>query len=367
MDRGKLSALARRLSGLRRLHEDERGVVSIIAAFAMLALVGTLALVIDLGYIYGQRRLAQNVADSGAVAGTKVIARHLQTGGQTDSGVLAAVRDVSRKSSGAFTPQMTGTYVGANGAPLSPSVTLGSLGAQPPPTLARGVRLTPSKSYPTLFAGALGSPSIATGATATAVSQVVTGLGTTMYAPYTIWAGETQHNCTPSGDFNGGCNLLNQSVNYRCNNYESCNVNNGQARWDVTSNTYKGYLHLSNTFLVVDGESTSDLQGGNSVGTAGEPLDDLSDCYAKRGAPYYCTIIIPIIDSASDAGQNIELHVVGFANVRLDNDPATVPPSQPWRGTVTSGSLVYGGGQVSTGGTAPLPGVPSIQYVRLMQ
>jgi hypothetical protein len=357
----------RLLARMRGLHEDERGVMSVIAAFSMLALIGMLALVVDLGYTYGQRRLAQNVADSGAMAGTKVIARHRQFSDQTDSGVLAAIKDVSRKSSGLFTPQMTGVYVGADGAPFSPSVQVGSLGASPPPAAARGVRLAPSKSFPSMFAGVLGTSTLSTGATATAVTKAVTGLAPGLYAPYAIWGGEDGHNCLSGNAYSGGCIDENAIVNYRCNNYESCNVHTGDERWLVTSNTFKGYLHLSGGFLVVNGESSSDLQGGNSVGTAGEPLDALSDCYIKRGDPYYCTVVIPIIDTASDDGTNIRLRVVGFANVSLTNNPATLPPSQPWEGRIVGGSIVYSGGGVSTDGPEPLPGVPSIQYVRLTQ
>src|SRR5437867_8528095 len=62
-----------RLGVVRRLHSEERGVVTVIATLTLLALMGMLALSVDIGYAYGQRRLAQNVADSGAMAGAWVI------------------------------------------------------------------------------------------------------------------------------------------------------------------------------------------------------------------------------------------------------------------------------------------------------
>src|SRR5436190_2079793 len=77
-----------RLHFLRRLHSEERGVVAIIFAFVLIPLIGMLALTVDLGFGYGQRRMAQNVADSGAVAATKVVAANIAIpGSQRDAGV----------------------------------------------------------------------------------------------------------------------------------------------------------------------------------------------------------------------------------------------------------------------------------------
>src|SRR5687768_9472743 len=79
----------------------ERGTVSVITAVIMMALLGSLAMVVDLGYLFGQRRLAQNAADSAAMAGAKVLALHIQyqaTSPQTDAGVLAAISDIMGNS-----------------------------------------------------------------------------------------------------------------------------------------------------------------------------------------------------------------------------------------------------------------------------
>ena len=62
---GRLSPSVRR---------DERGVVAVIAALMLTALVGMAALVVDLGWLYVVRGELQNAADAGALAGVVEIA-----------------------------------------------------------------------------------------------------------------------------------------------------------------------------------------------------------------------------------------------------------------------------------------------------
>src|SRR5687767_11692375 len=123
---------------VRRLHSEECGTVAVIGAFVFLAMAGMLALVLDLGYGFGQRRLAQNVADSAAVAATKVVAQNVQIpASQTDAGVLSAIRDAARTASGEFLDQYTADYVDATLAPLG--VTVGAAPGGAIPTAARGI------------------------------------------------------------------------------------------------------------------------------------------------------------------------------------------------------------------------------------
>ena len=59
---------------LRRIVSEERGQALIIMALAMVVLVGFLALAIDGGNAYAQRRLMQNAADAAALAGVRALA-----------------------------------------------------------------------------------------------------------------------------------------------------------------------------------------------------------------------------------------------------------------------------------------------------
>ena len=376
------------LRRLRRLHDDERGVIAVVASFVLLSMIGVLALTIDLGYAYGLRRMAQNVADSAAVAGTKVVAQDVQLpGSQTDIGVLAAIRDVARKSSGGFlerngaggwTDRFVAQYV--NGS-LSLLGTVGQMAGGQIPNGAKGVKVMPARTIGTFFASALGVTSLAVGARATARTDAVTGLAPGFFGPYVIWAGESRYLCKDasgnpisSPDPNGnpsyayGCGLVDlqnpQQFSYRCNNYANCNVSNKNPRWNYHSSDFKGYLHIASGFMSVGGDMSTDVQTGNAIGTA-EPLAELSSCYARRAQG--CTVAMPVIDWSYNAGSaGIGLRIVDFVAVRLDMDPSTAPPSTPWTGTPVPGSLLYGGPNVLTAGTPPVAGMPALQYVRLV-
>jgi hypothetical protein len=347
-----------------------------------------LALALDIGFGYGQRRLAQNVADSAAVAATKVVAQNAQVpGSQTDAGVRAAMLDAARSASGDYLNYVTAEYVDASLAPLG--VTVGSASGNTIPSQAKGVRVSPSKSISTFFGRTLGFTSLLVGTRGTARTDTVIGLHPGMYGPYVIWAGEPQYICRdssnqpiaranpgnvatadPYGAYKYGCGVVNtttpQQFSYRCNNYESCAISNNNPRWRYGSNDFKGYLHQSSGYLAADAEADFDVQTGNSVGTAGEPLADLEDCYNRRLLG--CTVAMPVIDWADSAGSaGIRLRIIGFVNIRLDNNPATLAPSQPWRGTAVPGSLTYAAGKAVVSGVPPVPGMATVQYVRLVQ
>ena len=70
---------------------DERGQVLIIVAGGLVALMLAVGLVIDTGLALAQHRVAQNAADAAAIAGTRIVSLHFQSGAGSD----ASVRDLS--------------------------------------------------------------------------------------------------------------------------------------------------------------------------------------------------------------------------------------------------------------------------------
>lgn len=62
------------MKAIASIHDDERGQVLAILALSLVALVAVLALALDGGNMYLQRRRMQNAADAGALAGTRVLA-----------------------------------------------------------------------------------------------------------------------------------------------------------------------------------------------------------------------------------------------------------------------------------------------------
>lgn len=66
---------ARRSSRRRQVRRDRRGAVVVLTAFFMVALLGLVALVVDLGYLMLARGQLQDAADSAALAGSAVLAQ----------------------------------------------------------------------------------------------------------------------------------------------------------------------------------------------------------------------------------------------------------------------------------------------------
>lgn len=73
-------------------HKFQRGQTLVIVAILLVALVAMLALAIDLGVAYSQRRVMQNAADAGALAGARALALTVPRNGAQDAAAEAAAR-----------------------------------------------------------------------------------------------------------------------------------------------------------------------------------------------------------------------------------------------------------------------------------
>ena len=111
---------------LHRFRSDERGATLVWVLLAMVALLSMMALALDGGYAYAQRRRMQNAADAAAIAGARM--RGL---GGSDTQVGSAVNQ----------------YATANGAE---GVSWSYLNGQ------TTVQVTASRTFPTFFAGIVG-------------------------------------------------------------------------------------------------------------------------------------------------------------------------------------------------------------------
>jgi hypothetical protein len=186
-----------------------------------MVMMAALALVVDIGYAWGRRRMAQNVADSGAVAATKIVAKDAAVrGSERDATVLQAIRDVATRSSGGFvlnstsgppgncqvkggfTDCFTAWYVDKNLARIPGDAGIVGKGEAPCPAWtgipkgcipsdAWGVRVAPNRTNSTFFAPVLGVTELGANARATALASPVTGT----WGPYAIWGGELRHRC----------------------------------------------------------------------------------------------------------------------------------------------------------------------------
>jgi Flp pilus assembly protein TadG len=174
----------------RHTHRGESGQTLVLLALWMISLLAILALVLDGGHIYLERRHMQNAADAGATAGTRTLA----LGGTTGAAQAAA-------------SQYAVTYNGADNA----TVTING----------KTVTVVACENVPMTFARVLGLNSVVVCATASAtygaVSEVV-GLAPIAIkdfpylfdTPYVIWDDDKDRDPTTgyiSGSFRGWLNL----------------------------------------------------------------------------------------------------------------------------------------------------------------
>lgn len=131
----------------------DRGQALVLIALAFAALLALLALAIDGGNAYGQRRRAQNAADAAALAGARRLWEIRRRGG-SEMDLLIALREAI-DAHGVFNVDgapnaFEAFYVDENGQVLGP-VGLGSI-----PPAARGVQVTVINRFDAFFAGVFG-------------------------------------------------------------------------------------------------------------------------------------------------------------------------------------------------------------------
>jgi Flp pilus assembly protein TadG len=146
---------------------EERGQVLVMGALMMTVLVGFLALVLDVGNAYAQRRFTQNAADAASIAGAQYMA--VNRAAPSDPGTRGAVDALLPLNGGATLAAASGPgdgawYVQPDGSPVSPVNGTGAV-----PSLARGVRVNATKTFSTYVAGILGIDTMTVKASATAL------------------------------------------------------------------------------------------------------------------------------------------------------------------------------------------------------
>ncbi len=141
--------------------KSESGQSIIIVSMILVVLIALMALVVDVGNAYAQRRVAQNAADSAALAATGELARGSAT---TNAKVLAAAKSYAQQNG--IDPNVVEVhYFSYNPTNQRQS----DLGAVPnnnsvPRSDADGVMATVSRTFPTYLAGVIGRRSMAASA-----------------------------------------------------------------------------------------------------------------------------------------------------------------------------------------------------------
>jgi Putative Flp pilus-assembly TadE/G-like len=146
----------------------ERGQIIVIAALALVAIVGMTGLVIDGGALFAQQRVAQNGSDASATAGSVVIAESLGGASRTGAQVYAAI-DAVADANGLLDWQAE--YTDDFGELLGIPVTNGGS----IPAAARGVQAGGSRDVSTTFSRVFGFDVIQASADATVVAGALSG------------------------------------------------------------------------------------------------------------------------------------------------------------------------------------------------
>lgn len=143
---------------------SRRGQMTIIVAVMATALLAFLALTIDGGYAFSQRRAMQNAADAAALAGARQLAAAGVGDVVVDTTISSTVRQAATNNGwNSTTGSLSGTYVASD---LSMA---GTIGGGTVPTPARGVAVTTTIPYNTFFAGFIGLNQLTAQATAQAI------------------------------------------------------------------------------------------------------------------------------------------------------------------------------------------------------
>jgi hypothetical protein len=157
------------------------GQVIVIAALAMVSMVGGVALILEGGNAYAHQRETQNAADAVANAGATVLAENLGGTARTDADVLAAMNRTSTLNflstySGLYT-DVTGHWLTNGGALTTSQAAAAAVGGGAIPPGAQGVQAYGSQFFGTTFGRVLGINQFTSSADAIAVAGALTGGG----------------------------------------------------------------------------------------------------------------------------------------------------------------------------------------------
>ena len=184
--------------------KSESGQVMVLAAGAMILIIGVAALAVDLGFLYATRRNMQTAADAAAIAGSNALERQC---GTTADCTCDSVKACS--AAGTDVAQLNGISASA---PNSPTITVATATTRPAndPNPGNGtfVQATVSETVPTFFMRALGIPTVNITTTAIAgfapVGPCVTATAPTQAASISL---------SGSGSINASCGVIDESSN----------------------------------------------------------------------------------------------------------------------------------------------------------
>jgi hypothetical protein len=300
-----------------------RGQVVVIAAMAMIALIGGVALILEAGNAYAHQRETQNGADAVANAGATVLAQRIGGTSKTDADVDTSMTTVSNAN---LLNDYDGYYTDVSGKWLTPGGTItSSLGAAARvgdgtiPAGAQGVQAVSTQTFGTTFGRVIGFPQFTSTADAISVAGALTG---GVFLPVVFPVNIVD--CEKNGDLGTG------EVNWQISNPDGNDADtnpDGQEYIVPLCKTGGGsfmILDLDGTPNNCDDEVTNppaiqfasfpvDVPSDNGNNCAKKMVDEVN---AKTGQ----VVLIPICDGdcVTGNGSNAVYHVIRVAAFYLD-------------------------------------------------
>jgi len=298
---------------------SQHGQVMVLFALALTAIVLGVAVVVDGGYAYAQRRTAQNAADFAAMAGTRIVGVSL-VGQPVGAGTAQNVENAITSVLAANDAQLVSAqYVSASGAALGNVV-----GASSIPNDANGVVVGARTNWKPFLLGVIGLTDWAASATATATTPgsstgggvLPVGLEEDTYDGLSKCPQTALDDCIDnltSGQLNipGGFGWLSFGLH----------GNGGKCDWDSSLGMVDGGCETNQPFLdwqigpdPQSSECCSEVNLGVSVdkiaSLTGNEWGDLS-YYVDEKIPVW----VPVWDYAGGNGANAFYHIVGFGAI----------------------------------------------------
>lgn len=306
---------------MKKFFRREQGQSIIIIAGAMVVLVALLALVVDAGNAYVQRRQVQNAIDSGAQAGALALAQ-TKTNGAISAAVTTYVRanglDPSRVRAYYVVQDASGNNIvvrtntiDAYGLSNTPPQTI-SVGGAPLPVI--GVQVEGDKLFPTYFAGVIGFRQMQTGGGAAAYASKGACSASNMFPLIISMDTFVDENADGTPDVH--YEQTDPTYSYRIwENKQSAPGNFGWIFWRNDTSSTTTLVENMNDTSRSGNWAVGDWVNGNTGISASSNVRGALDSRINGTLPSQVTI--PVYDAIQGTGNNTQYRIKAFARFRI--------------------------------------------------
>jgi Flp pilus assembly protein TadG len=294
------------------------GQVIVMFAIFLIAMLGVLGLATDVGYTMAAKRSVQGAADSGAMAGARVIARYTTTAPTSAQSEVATV--VQKNTFGPVTPTVLSCeYIGNNWSVVGTC-------NQNVPTSAAGARVKTRATFKTWFIRVIpGAPKTVT-VGGYAKARVQSAAKSPADGPFIV-CGINSWDVTsdPTGKGTGvgsNLNILASDSPMKINSaaightfriHDPSLDQKGNADCSSKADRFKGLNdQAANAGKKAGNWFTYDT--GDKAGPTQTKVEGVDGCSSGTDAPYDCVMILPIAtNNPAETGNSKQVYVVGFA------------------------------------------------------